>query len=386
MSFGSVYLKSRSSDSFPAALKDFIAPEPVDISNCGTVIIHKQTDPGSSDTFEFTTNLATDPGLGDPPSFTLSDGGEEIILDVIAGNGYTVTESGIAAGFDLTGIDCSASIPDPVASIDLGTGTGTFDVEVGGIVECTFTNTARGNIVIAKVTDPGNDPATFTFTGNVAGLLGNGDTASTDVAPGAYSSTEMVPAGWDLTNIFCDDANSSGDEGTATASFNVEPGETVTCTFTDVKRGTIIIDKVTEPVLDPQVFAFTLSGGPDGINQVFNLTDAATPHDSGLQKPGMYNAAEAVPEGWDLTSATCSDDIDPGCINLQAGETVTCTFTNSTGAILITKTAKNFSSGPGLHPHAGITFEVRDGGTLIASVVTDVNSQACVEGLIPGVA
>ena len=38
-SFGSAYLKSRSSDSFTAALKDFIAPEPVDISNCGNVII-----------------------------------------------------------------------------------------------------------------------------------------------------------------------------------------------------------------------------------------------------------------------------------------------------------------------------------------------------------
>jgi hypothetical protein len=33
-SFGSVYLKSRSSDSFTAALKDFVPPQPVDITNC----------------------------------------------------------------------------------------------------------------------------------------------------------------------------------------------------------------------------------------------------------------------------------------------------------------------------------------------------------------
>jgi hypothetical protein len=35
--FGSAYLKSRSSDSFPAELKDFIAPERVAISNCTTM-------------------------------------------------------------------------------------------------------------------------------------------------------------------------------------------------------------------------------------------------------------------------------------------------------------------------------------------------------------
>jgi hypothetical protein len=40
-SFGSAYLKSRSSDSFTAALKDFIAPVGISISNCGSVAITK---------------------------------------------------------------------------------------------------------------------------------------------------------------------------------------------------------------------------------------------------------------------------------------------------------------------------------------------------------
>ena len=42
---GSAFLKSRSSDSFTAAMKDFIAPTAVNISNCGTIIIRKVTDP-----------------------------------------------------------------------------------------------------------------------------------------------------------------------------------------------------------------------------------------------------------------------------------------------------------------------------------------------------
>jgi hypothetical protein len=46
-SFGSAYLKSRSSDSFTAALKDFVPPVPVNITNCGTVKIHKTDDSGA---------------------------------------------------------------------------------------------------------------------------------------------------------------------------------------------------------------------------------------------------------------------------------------------------------------------------------------------------
>lgn len=46
--FGRAYLKSRASDSFTAELKDFIAPIPVNINNCGTVRIHKTDDAGNA--------------------------------------------------------------------------------------------------------------------------------------------------------------------------------------------------------------------------------------------------------------------------------------------------------------------------------------------------
>jgi hypothetical protein len=47
-SFGSAYLKSRSSDSFTAALKDFVPPAAVNISNCGAVQINKTNDLGAA--------------------------------------------------------------------------------------------------------------------------------------------------------------------------------------------------------------------------------------------------------------------------------------------------------------------------------------------------
>ena len=40
-SFGSAYLKSRSSDSFSSEIKDFIAPKKVSVSNCGSVLVEK---------------------------------------------------------------------------------------------------------------------------------------------------------------------------------------------------------------------------------------------------------------------------------------------------------------------------------------------------------
>jgi uncharacterized surface anchored protein len=47
VSFGSAYLKSRSSDSFTAALKDFIAPLGISVTNCGGINIHKVNDVGT---------------------------------------------------------------------------------------------------------------------------------------------------------------------------------------------------------------------------------------------------------------------------------------------------------------------------------------------------
>lgn len=91
-----------------------------------------------------------------------------------------------------------------------------------------------GTIVVKKLTVPSTAPTTFAFTGDAAGTIGNGQTITVqNLAPGTYHSTEQVPFGWQLTSLTCDDGDSTGDLGTATATFRLEAGETVTCTFTD---------------------------------------------------------------------------------------------------------------------------------------------------------
>jgi Divergent InlB B-repeat domain len=87
-----------------------------------------------------------------------------------------------------------------------------------------------GTIIVRKVTDPpGGGP--FTFTGDVSGQISHGDQLVRSLPPGTYDSTELEPPKYDLEEIDCDDSDSTGDVGQETATFRLQAGETVTCTF-----------------------------------------------------------------------------------------------------------------------------------------------------------
>ena len=161
-SFGSAYLKSRSSDSFTAALKDFIAPQTVNISNCGTVIIVKNTVPSDArGDFHFSSNILTDPAV--VGTFRLDGGNDdETISNVLSGRLYEVTEDNAdSPDWDLTDINCG----DGRSSGDTASATATIYVETGETVTCTFTNTKRGYSA-----DVGIDPRSV-LTGPGGGFL-----------------------------------------------------------------------------------------------------------------------------------------------------------------------------------------------------------------------
>ena len=115
----------------------------------------------------------------------------------------------------------------------------------------------------------------------------------------------------------------------------VGAGETVTCTFTYVKRGHIRIDKVTVPSGDPQSFDFTLAGGPDGSTRRPASPTRRRPGTAVRSVRAPTPRSRPTPErDGDLTGATCDDGSAPGSISLEPGETVTCTFTNTKRALL----------------------------------------------------
>src|ERR671922_57529 len=228
---GSVYTVSRSSgDSGTATMKDFIAPQKVNINNCGNIVVRKVTDPNPDPTntsFSFTAG-----GGLSPTSFSLKNGESKTYSGINPGSGYSISES-VPAGWLLHSATCDDG--RPVSNID---------VSAGETVTCTFTNKARGTIKVKKVTDPSSDTTTsFSFT--VGGGLSpssfslkNGDTQTfSNVPPGSgYSVAESVPSGWDLTS-------SSSDAGSPVSNINLRPGETVTCTFNDRQRGSVSIHK-----------------------------------------------------------------------------------------------------------------------------------------------
>jgi hypothetical protein len=87
-------LKSRSSTSFSAEVKNFVAPIAVNISNCGTITIHEVTENGDA-SFGYTTTVALSPA-----TFNLSNGGTQAYTGVQVGQ-YSVTESTPPAGWTL---------------------------------------------------------------------------------------------------------------------------------------------------------------------------------------------------------------------------------------------------------------------------------------------
>jgi hypothetical protein len=349
----------------------------------GNIIVQKETDPdGSSQKFAFTTNYGS---LG----FELIDGqtnnSGNLLPSSEAGN-YSVSET-LLSGWNQTSATCTGTGNTPAA----------INLQPGETVTCTFNNRIqRGNIIVQKETDPDGSPQVFAFTTNYGSLgfnLTDGDVPN-DSGPllpsseaGNYNVSETLPSGWNQTSATCTGT------GNTPALINLQSGETVTCTFNNrIQRGKIIVDKVTVPGGSEQDFDFTADYDTAG----FSLADGDVPNDSGPLLPsseaGNYNVSETLPSGWNQTSATCTGAGNtPASINLQPGKTVTCTFTNTpkTGAIRIRKTRKYASASPdpkypdpNAQPHDGVTFEISLGGTLIKSLITDDDGEACWDGFL----
>jgi hypothetical protein len=218
-SFGSAFLKSRASDSFNSQLKDFIDPIDVTVSNCGKVVIRKETNPDESPNatdFGFTKSFGTDPPT--PEVFTLRDDGVQSYDNVLIGAGYTVVEDLLPTGWAFHSVDCAVDgHPGSGVTPGINGATVTFAIDdPGDVLDCTYTNRAQtGAIRITKTRkhaaggshDQAHAGVTFTVTGG--SLPPAGTTVVTDSAGvacvdglvfsgavGQYTVTETVPAGY----------------------------------------------------------------------------------------------------------------------------------------------------------------------------------------------
>lgn len=230
---------------------------------------------------------------------------------------------GTAAGLSIT-LGDSASLEG--RALAFGSTVTTANNAIAVPNDCEQQAGGTGTIIVEKQTNPDGSTQSFTFAGDALGSLTDGEQIVVDnLAAGTYTATEAVPTGWELTDIVCNDDDSTGNVGTATANFVVDAGETVTCAFINTSLsatdGTITILKQASPSDTGQLFSFTGDLGSFSLMHGEFIVET--------RAPGTYAVSETVPDDWQIDSATCDDGSPVDAIGLQAGESVTCTFTNS---------------------------------------------------------
>ena len=228
--FSSAFLKSRSSASFPAELKDFVPPQPVNINTCGQIKIKKvddagnaiggvtfklktdvaplgppdgaggpnQDQPGAEDTFvtgkSCTTATTTDPNAT-PPTVK----GECTIADVPAGNYWVVEDpSTVPPGYDPTA-------PAQYAVVTVG---GTVDLTTPGFVN------PRLHKVIVVVCHQGSDSL---YASDVT--VGSTTRKSIAAVPAALSAKGVTQADLCAAQTGTTPADALGLESATSAAF-----------------------------------------------------------------------------------------------------------------------------------------------------------------------
>jgi hypothetical protein len=240
--FGSAYLKSRASDSFTAALKDFIAPTAVNVSNCGSVTILKTDDadqPLAGAEFTLYNDNApvggsrgaedtiTDPAL---TCTTIADG-TCTITNVFQGE-YWVVETVTPAGHD-TAADQHVT------------------VTADETVELTFVDPRQtGAILVTKTRKHAADGAgdhpqagvDFTVNGVTKATDANGQACFDGLLFDDYTVHETTPAGYsgeDDKTVTVDNNASCADDpyGGETVSFHNTPLSDITVSFSSQVTG-----------------------------------------------------------------------------------------------------------------------------------------------------
>jgi hypothetical protein len=247
----------------------------------------------------------------------------------------------------------------------------------------------KGKIIIVKDVLGGTDGQDFTFTTQSpqGGTQlpssfkvdddGAGDNfAEFSVVAGSYTVTESDLSGWSLDELSCDDGgvlvrtalvqdkSSTVDFDDASATFEVDGTETITCTWVnkpdpEPQDASITVVKKTNPAGDPSSFPFTID---DGGTEVASFSLKDTGSKTTTVDPGVYEIDEAIPGGWSLDGISCVDtdeeeeiillalaadapkyDTAAGTaeVEVEAGDNIECTYTNrkQRGTIRVEKLA-----------------------------------------------
>jgi hypothetical protein len=329
-------------------------------NNAALVTITKQTIPDRSTTpFSFDVDGRT-VQLRDDESQTIAFAPDTEV---------TISEDAVP-GWLAPDISCTST---PVQTADRSV---TITAKLGQNIQCTFTNTQLGTVIITKEAH-GVDGRTFQFEGTFPGaedgfevLVENGDgtlynTTFPNIPPGSYSVTELEDTG-DPPMIDSDvsctygGADHSFPPEQRTGRFTVLPGETVRCFFTNSLPQKLFVIKRTLPVEFNEQFQFSMAPSAGGTPTPFILNGNSDGPPAGAlwSSPsldaGQYTITESPKEHWTVDDITCTADEDVWnadvtagkvTVDLPAGETVTCFFTDKAAPAraTLTKTVRGIA-------------------------------------------
>jgi len=304
------------------------------------------TGPGGFDFGGGFTLTPTDAGPGGADTTAPDD-----YINLLSGS-YTLAEANpVAAGWVQVGASCTGGdTPDAI------------DVSPGEAVVCTFTNAPLGSSTVTKVSVGGEGQFDFTW-----GTVDNTSVPEGEAALFPLDTTGDGTESMDFSyKLLTGDTEFDPGLNDSDATIVAGANETVTCTFTNTLDGTLVIRKQTEnPENFDQDFDF-VGGVADTVGDV-----AGTINDFDIDPiggelsltapPGVFGSAEAIPTGWAITNIACvgqteNSQVEIGTpednfttptyvqgddrvrVNVGAGETVICTFTNQPfGSLTIIK-------------------------------------------------
>src|SRR4051794_2807325 len=247
------------------------------------------------------------------------------------------------AGYELKSVVCKVDGYGTPTSNGSWTVAGTgVSVKVGidHTVACTFTNQRKtGTIKVVKDLEPATDGGRFDLEVDgtpVATQVGDGGYGKTTVATGTHTVGEYGANLADYVRYTkCLKGTYVVAEGAGDVNVPVGQYDDIVCTIKNVRKAKLVVAKTTVPAdTATSKTAFSFTESPDGA--AFDLTDGAS--DTRSVEPGKaytITEADAHALGYKLTDVHCSNGTvgDPASrsvtVTPAAGETVTCSFTNT---------------------------------------------------------